>query len=787
MSKTNPMTLQSDISRQLRSLLRRRAVPLAAGLAAALGALSTGLPLFEVPGYELSSEMAIFACLVGLLAGAAAGRAMRAPPLASPAEGRPTRTRAVLLAYAAASLVPLAALAVPLAASVLRALAASRCSPWSGIGFYLLLPVPSALLASAVGLTCALATERARSAAALCAAAALLSLATTLWPLWAGPQVFALNHLFGYFPGPLYDEALSVDRRLWIFRGLTLIWAGLFVATACASLDPATGRLRRPRPAPAGAIALLVLAAAAGAGWAFDGSLGLRTGEAEVDRALGGRRETAHFILHFPRAKPLLEQERLERDLELRYRQVTEFLGAAPSGKIDAFFYRSPEEKRRLVGASDTNFAKPWRRQIHVLDLPFPHSVVRHELAHVVAAAFGSPFFGISARAAVVMNAGIVEGLAVAADNRAEELTIHEWAAAMRRLGLAPDIRGIVGPTGFYRQPAARAYTLAGSFLRYLAQERGAAALRALYPEGDFERAYGVPLDALARGWEAFLDQVPLGPQALGAAQVHFERGSLFERPCAREVAQLHADAEELKRSDPERALALFRRCAAIDPHDLAFARAQSDVLRARGDAAGARALWEAVLARPGLSGADRALALSELGDAAWALGDVAAAADRFSQVLALHRDRATDRTAAVKKLAAVDSTAGPVLRRFFERAADVPELLALKDLALDQAANAVPRYLLGRALFQRGAPAAALRSLDEAEQLGLPSPELARENRRMRVQARYLAGDWSGAEEVARALLAAGDSTDRAFAEDWLERCAFEREHYSTPLFSER
>ncbi len=785
--RATEMTTLPDLASRLRALVGRPALAVPAALAAALGALSTGLPLFGVPGYELSSEMALAVGLLGLASGALSGRLERARLIAQAPPERPSPTRAVLLAYTAACLVPLAALLPPLAASVARALAGARCSPWTGMGFYLLLPVPSALVASALGLACGLSTSRARAAAALCAAAALLSLATSLWPLFAGPQVFALSHLFGYFPGPLYDEALAVDGRLWLYRGLTLAWAALLVAFACASLDPASGKLRRPRPGPLGTAGLLALAAAVGAGGLFDSALGLRTTEADLDRALGGRRETAHFVLHFPRAKPRLDQERLERDLELRYRQVTGFLGAAPAGKVDAFFYRSPEEKRRLVGASDTNFAKPWRRQLHVLDAPFPHPVIRHELAHVVAGAFGSPVLRISARAGVVMNAGIVEGLAVAADDRADELTLHEWAAAMRRLKLAPDIRDIVGPAGFYRQPAARSYTLAGSFLRFLAAERGAAALRALYPSGDFQRAFGAPLSALAGEWEAFLDALPLGPQGLSAAQVHFERGSLFERPCAREVAQLRADAEELKRSDPDRALDLFRRCAAIDPHDLAFARGQADVLRAQGDAAGARALWESVLAWPSLSGADRALALSELGDAAWAMGDAAAAAERFNQVLALHRDRASDRAAAVKRLSASDPVAGPILRRFFERAAELPDFLALKDLAAQQRENSVARYLLGRALFQREAPAAALPLLDEAERLGLPSAELVRENRRLRVQARYLAGDWSGAEDAARALAAAGDSTDRAFAQDWLERCAFERETFGAPLRAER
>jgi hypothetical protein len=773
------------MAQRLRSLLGRKVLTAATGLGASLGLLVTALPLFGVPGYELASATALVAAVVGALAGILAGQLERASLLAC--GDPPRRLRALLFAFLAACAFPLTASIAPLLAAAARALVRTGCSPWLGLGFHALLPVPSALFASALGLACALATRRTRTAVLLALAAALASLVVSLWPLWSGPQIFALNHLFGYFPGPLYDEALTVDARLLAYRALTLFWTALLLFGTAVALDPRTARLRLARPGAADWAGLLALASALALFFAFDFELGLRTREADLDRALGGRRETAHFVLHFPRAKPALDQARLERDLELRWAQVTEFLGATPEGKVDAFFYRSAGEKRRLVGAAQTSFAKPWRRQLHVVDAPFPHPVARHELAHVVAGAFGSPFFRVSARAIADVNVGIVEGLAVAADSRPEELTLHQWAAAMRRLSLAPDIRAIVGPAGFYRQPPSRAYILAGSFLRYLVEAHGATALRALYPRGDFEAAFHQGLSALAQQWEAFLDAMPLDARALHAAQVQFERGSLFERPCAREVAQLREAADELRREDPERALSLYRRCARIDPSDLALARGESEILRGRGDLSGARSVWEAALARGDLSSGNRALALSELGDLAWEMNDEATARKSFAKVLALHRDRSSDRTACVKLEALDDAIRGPVLRRFFARAGDLPELLGLKDLAVEQRGDAVSRYLLGRTLLSRGAPGSALPYLDEAARLGLAERELAREDQRMRVQASYLSGDCDRATALALELALSSEPSDRAFAQDWRERCAFEQRAYGGALASER
>jgi Flp pilus assembly protein TadD len=375
----------------------------------------------------------------------------------------------------------------------------------------------------------------------------------------------------------------------------------------------------------------------------------------------------------------------------------------------------------------------------------------------------------------VNVNMGLVEGLAVAADERADELTLHQWAAAMRALKLAPDIRGIVGPVGFWRQSAARAYTLSGSFLRFLGERYGPEKLRAALREGDFEAAYARPLGALASEWEAFLDGQSLDARALHAAQVRFERGSLFDRPCAREMAELRGEAEALQRADPERALSLYRRCERIEPENPAHLRAQAELLDAQGDSAAARAAWQKILELPGAAEGARAQALMGLGDAAWEAGDPGSAREAFEKALSLHRDRATDRSAAVKLEALSDPDAAAVLRRYFQRGAELPEVLAVQELSQRKPASATLRYLVGRQLFQHGDGAGAARYLDEALALGLSNEEVRREAWRVLVRARYLEGDGAGARLATERLAEQGDESDKAFAEDWRQRCAFE------------
>ena len=779
-------TLRVQLTARLRALLQRRTIQIASGLLLAGGLVLTRLPLFETPGFELSAAMTIAIAVFGGIAGVNAARLERSilagvtvphatPPLSA--------DQALRLPFLTATLLSLILLVPPFLGAVLGSLLGSRCSPWNGAGFYLVLPLPSALLAAIAGVLIGLWTRRSWTAALAYFGLLLATLATSLSPLYLGPQVFVLNHFLGYAPGPLYDEALRVDARILAFRALSLVYLALAIVWGGALVELPGATLRR-RPLPVkrqAAIASLFVVLTLFT--LYDFELGLNTRTSDLNRVLGGSSETAHFFLHFPRTKPKEDVARLERDLEFKYAEVVAFFGAAPEGKIHAYFHKSPEEKQWLVGASHTNFAKPWRNEFHVQDEGFPHPISRHEMAHVIAGAFGSPLLAVSARALFVVNVGIVEGLATAADNRADELTLHEWSGAMRKLKLAPDVRRIVGPAGFYAEAAWRAYTVAGSFLRWLEETRGAGKLRKLYPAGDFQAAYGVSLDALVSEWETFVDALKLDERSLHAAQVRFERPGIFGRPCAHEVAKLREEAGRMKKADPELALRLYRRCSEIEPENINHLRDQAEVLEQQRDLAGSQALMEQVLARKELPSANRAQALMGLGDLAWEAGNDALARERFAEVLSLHRDRGTDRVAAVKLEAIADPEASPVLRRYFLKSQDLPEVLLLKDLAVAKPKYATVRYLIGRQLLLRRDHAGAARYFKEARGLGLPDEQVRHENLRVLAESLYYLGDCAGVREALAELVKGGTDADRAYQEEWGGRCDFEEKTYGALL----
>jgi tetratricopeptide (TPR) repeat protein len=741
------------------------------------------LPLFGVPGFELGLALALAVGLLGGGVGIAAAHQSRGLLVAFEDQARqdgPAREAARTLG--ATLLLNVGVLVPPFLVATLFALARTACDPFALVGFYPLLAVPSAVLASTAGVFCGFATRRWSRAVLLYLGLVLLSGVATGWPIVFGPQVFAFNHFLGHLPGPLYDEALAVSSGLLWFRAQTLLLALLFGGMTALALQLPEGLLRRPRSSP-GLLTLVVLSA--GLFLLLEAQateLGTRMTDEALARKLGGRRESAHFELLYPRGKPREEVDRLVRDMEFRHSQLARFLGEVPEGRIRVWLYGSDEQKQALVGAGRTQYAKPWRLEVHINERPFPHSTLKHELAHVMAAPSGSGPFRITARLGVWPLMGIIEGMAVAADNPVQgELTLHEWAAAMRRQGLAPDIRKLVGPEGFYQSAPARAYTLVGSFLRHLADTHGPEKLRAVYARGDFASTYGRSLDALATEWEQSLDALPLDEAAVSRAFQRFRTGSLFARACAREVARIQEEARDYLSSDPQQALELYQRAARLQPHEPSWRLGEAtalDRLERTDEASQVLAsLSEQVRGQAALE-AEVALAQA---DAASEQGLREQARHHLERVLSLASSPEVTRTAHVKR-AALDSEAraGPI-RSYFRDTHRELRLLRLAQGLAQAPEDPYLHYLLGRRLHQVSAPVLALSHLARALEGELPEA-LRREALRLRLEAAYLAGDCGRVRHETGTLPDFGPGF-RAQASEWLERCDFEDGVFRGPL----
>jgi hypothetical protein len=758
----------------------------------ALALVLCAVPLFDLLGYDFSFAL-------GLATGLAAADVGHGAVAAARRTARPIPLLAVL---AVAVLGACGLLVLPLAASLLNGLRVRNCNLPSGLAFFALLPLGTAIYGGVGGALAGLVAPRRGRLLAL--ALPLVSLGWSLVRLYADPAVFALDPFGGYFPGPIYDEALRPPLRLLWYRLANLLWAGTAVAVVAALSG---GGRRQPegpprlsaRPAgwsrPAVAVAAVLLVAAV-AVFELRGPLGFHVRRADLETALFRRTESPHFVLLTDPAGGQSAEDiaLVHRDLEFRYDQLTRILGTAPRGRITVYQFPSAQAKKEAVGAGNTLFAKPWTREVFVQADRFPAGRIRHELAHVFAAGFGDPVFGVSFAFRFWgplpiprLASGLIEGVAEAADYGDPDgrSTIHQEARAIVASGRAPPLSSVVG-AGFSTLAGARAYTLAGSFCHFLLLTEGADRLRALYRSaGDFTGVYGVPLETLERRWRAFLERQPLDAMERARAQERFRRPAIFSKVCARELAARVAEARGRMYVTPERAVALLESACHDDPGEPTFRLDLADALVAAGRNEEALGLAAAAEADATLTWPLRARAASLIAVLRFHAGRFADAEAAVRRALVLATDEGEERTDLAKLRALADPQARATLGRVLFGDSPTRGVDAVVTLYLvERFADAVPgeafgRYLLARQLSWRdprlGLPILA-RACPPGEDRPPLTPLFLRECRRMTGETAFRAGDLALSRATYQLLEKTGDNeAERLRARDFLARIEWE------------
>jgi hypothetical protein len=735
------------------------------------------VPLFDVLGYDFCFALGLAAALAAVDVGhglvALRGRPADAPAL--------VRLCSVAAGIAAVLLVP------PLLISVANAVRVRNCSFGAGFGFFVLLPLATVAYAAPAGVLAAMAVPRRRWGRALAFAVPVASLLWSLLRLYADPPVFAYDPFGGYFPGPIYDEALRPPMTLLCFRLVNLVWIAAAVAIAAAAVGRGWNARRWHATAAAVATPLLVASIVL---YAMGGRLQFRITRADLERTLDRTITTDHFLLHYAQgAKTRADVALTAEDLEFRYHQLHETLGVEPRLPITVWEFPSAEVKKALVGAGGTLYAKPWTREIFVQTTRFPARVLRHEMAHVFAGTFGDRFFGMSLAwrwhgplPLPALSGGLIEGVAEAASSSDpdEDATIHEQARAMIEAGLAPPLSAVMG-AGFSTQAGRRAYTMAGSFASFLLATRGAERLRALYRSaGDFSDVYHVPLADLEKEWREFLAQQPLTTRERARASEEFRRPAIFKRVCARELAARLVEARAIERGDPERAVAILEATCHDDPAEPSYRLALAEALALAGQRARALVMLGRLAVDADVTVPLRAQANALAAEINFVARDYVRADNEEKRAAELASSEAERRQA----LAKLRGLASPVARSTLGRAlfgdeeqpagADpVLTFYLITEYARLVPADMLGPYLVGRQLLARD-PARALphlaRACDDSESR-LP-PEFLRECRRMMVDAAYRIGDFPRARATLdRAVGEATGEADRLRALDMRER----------------
>ena len=666
---------------------------------------------------------------------------------------------------------------------VLNALRIGSCAGADAIAYLALGPGIGVPIAGLLGALVAASVPHPRMATACAGLIPVAFAGVGIAEVIATPAVFVYSELVGWFPGALYDENTGISDAYISYRATSALLGIAVVSMLAAWLDPASVQLRVRLRSFAG-LASGIGFAALYIGLRLHGAaLGHRSDVASIRDALGGSVQSARCEVIAPRELDRASLRRLAEDCDFRVVQAEKILGVLHPARITAFFFRSADEKRRWMGAADTYIAKPWRDEVYLQLAPFPHLVLAHEIAHVVAGATSAGLFRVSGPlGGWLPDPSIIEGLAVAvAWDESDGLTPHEWAQAMIARDAAPPLSSILGG-GFYGESSARAYTLAGSFFRFLLDTRGSGVLRSIYRTGDIARATGEPLDRLNAAWRAYLARRPLPPSASELAALRFSRGGIFSRPCPHRTAALRKRlSEDLTAQDDPRAIRTCRSILTFDPADVVTRAVLASSLSRDGrtkDADEERRIAQENYdaARPLLARIQEALA-----DAAWMRGDRSDAARLYQALLHEPMTRDAARVLEVKHLGVLaDERTSALLRDLLakprppEGALAVHLAHALRETRLD----GLPAYLEARQLLRIGDPVRAYALCREAIARRLPTDNVAIEARHMAGESAYLAGDLDAAEHyfqdvASDARLTEGERVDAA---DWIARIAFRR-----------
>jgi tetratricopeptide (TPR) repeat protein len=713
------------------------------------------LPLFGGPGYEQ-------ALATGLLCPTAAA-------VATSLDVARGGARSPLASVGRGVLAGLGFAFVALVTALLHAARVGICELWGALLYFGLTAAAGSVMGGAWGAVVgeavrARAPKRVRLACIAISLAGPLGCAlTSVWRFYSSPMIFAFDPFVGYFSGTLYDTVIEPGLALLTYRLGSL--ATLIALALVASVLERTERgfVLALRGAPERArFALGVLAAASSLGVFFAGTqLGHFSTSASIAKDLGAEKHGARCDVVYPSTTREQEANLLVKDCEEELAAVEKRLGAHGPDRVRAFFFRNADDKKRLMGAANTYIAKPWREEVYLQLGSYPHPVLGHELAHVVAGSFGRGPFRV---AGLVPNPGLIEGVAVFASPDDEDLTDAQWAHAMLRLGILPDMRRVFS-LGFLGDASAKSYTLAGAFIDWVAGRFGLDVVRAWYGGGDVEALTAMKWPELQSAFRAHVEQIPLPPEAEAFARARFARPGIFGRKCPHVVDALRHEADVCRDSQRyAEAIRLYREAIGKDSVDFASKKEVAVVERRHGDKERGRGELEALVndeavPRTWRDRADEALADAELLD-----DDFEHAARRYDELAARSVDEDVARTIEIKALAARDPDARPAIQALLlgdakhgpdvfvagidlgtwdakarndaKDAKGVDGAHAAKEVSDAQGSSGLANYLIGRNVLARGFFELGAHALDVALASPLPTPRVAREALRQRAIA---------------------------------------------------
>lgn len=396
------------------------------------------------------------------------------------------------------------------------------CLTFDGFGFWILTPVPSVFFGVSIG---RFYRKLMLPFPMLLTILSLLFVAVGVFlvEFFTLPQVYFFNHVWGAWPGPIYDETVRVTGSFVFFRTITLGWIILFWFIT----DWKKSRGKKSL--------IIITSLLLFSSYFTISDFQIITPRSTLKTELKYY-ETEHFDLYYSgRYYTDQEIEYWSEKHEFYFQQIVEQLEIdwPKDRKIESYLYANAWQKKELVGAKFTSYVPIWleQDQLHIAKEHLER-VLKHELVHVLSKQFGNSLFNGS------WSIGLIEGLAEGiAEDASPESTLDQILAADLPYPTASEMKNSLSLSGFYSSASSISYTTAGSFVRFLLENYPVSNFKEAYKNSSFDGAYKVPFDSLVANWKNTLPTIELDSLDREVSNVVFSQRSIFQKSCPHVVS----------------------------------------------------------------------------------------------------------------------------------------------------------------------------------------------------------------------------------------------------------
>jgi hypothetical protein len=434
---------------------------------------------------------------------------------------------------------------IPFVIGLISSIFMVHCPLIDGILFYIIISLPSFFFGIAAGYLSY--TLSKKFSYLIFSFSYILILLSPLIEFYYNPQIYFYNPIFGFYPGVVFDEDLTVDKLLIAYRLFNIVYFAFMIFIAKRSFNKKTlYKLSM--------VGLLILTAVVFS--ILKPIFNFATDSARLNKILNRTVGTEHFNIHF--SDTIEKKSRMIFSAllhEYYLDQINIQLNEKYPYRIDSYIFDDGKMKRELFGAGNADVAKPWMNQIY-LNYSGYANVLKHEIVHDAASVFGTTPLKVSQN----FNPAMIEGIAMAIENSFDGYPVHYMAKLAYQAGYRIAIDKLYNKMNFLFQVPAISYIYSGSFIRYLIDQYGIEKVKKVYSDMDFSKYFGKDINELNNDYELFLKNYRIDFNK-NKAQLYFGGSTIFKKYCPRTAAAETKKAWELYNwGKNEEAGTLFRK-----------------------------------------------------------------------------------------------------------------------------------------------------------------------------------------------------------------------------------